>query len=121
MQDKGRPKGVISEAIVRTPGSGLRSTLCGGGSGRWSDAPLACLEKGFGRDADVPRDLPKEDGREIAAGMERVRGLTAIRVSILPVGSALTDESEPEALEKPLDLPWLEHGKGTHGYATCTV
>jgi hypothetical protein len=31
-------------------------------------------------------------------------------VSVLPMRAALAHQLESEAFEKPLDLPWLQHG-----------
>lgn len=78
-------------------------------------------EKLLGRQADVARDLPKKERRDVPPAVKRDRRLSAVGVPILPMGAALPDEDESEALEKPLDLPRLRHGKGRHGQATWTV
>lgn len=78
----------------------------------------AGAEKGFGCDTDVPGDLAEEDRRQIPARVERNGRLAPVLVAVLAMGAALAEERETEALEKPLDLPWLEHGKRDHRYAT---
>ncbi len=78
-------------------------------------------EKLLGRQADVARDLPKKERRDGPPPVERDRRLSAVGVPILPMGAALPDEDETEALEEPFDLPRLQHGKGCHRQATWTV
>lgn len=78
-------------------------------------------EKLLGRQADVARDLSKKERRDVPSAMERNRRLPSVGVPILPVGAALPDEDESQALEEPSDLPWLQHGKGRPGQATWTV
>ncbi len=68
-------------------------------------------DEGFGRHAGVLRDLAKEDRGEVATRVERECGLSAVGMPILPMRAPLAHEGEPEALEEPLDLPRLEHGK----------
>ncbi len=78
-------------------------------------------EKLLGRQADVARDLPKKERRDVPPAMERDRRLSAVGVSILAMGAPLPHEDETEALEKSFDLPRLQLGKGCHGQATWTV
>lgn len=50
--------------------------------------------------------------------MKRYGRLASVLVAILTMRATLAEEYEPEAFEKPLDFPWLEHGKRDHRYAT---
>ena len=43
---------------------------------------------------------------------------SAIRVAVLPVRASLTRFHEPEPLEEPGHLAWLQDGHRTHTYAT---
>ena len=78
-------------------------------------------EKLLGRQADVARDLPKKERRDVPSAVKRDRRLPAVGVPKLTMRAALPDDDETEALEEPFDLPRLQHGKGRHGQATWTV
>jgi len=78
-------------------------------------------EKLLGRQADVARDLPKKERRDVPPAVKRDRCLSAVGVPKLTMRAALPDDDETEALEEPFDLPRLQHGKGRHGQATWTV
>ena len=78
------------------------------------------LQKLFWRQSDISRHLPEQDRRDVPASVKGEGCLTPVRMPILPVGAALSDQHESEAFEEPFDLPWPEHGGRAHVYATCT-
>ena len=64
--------------------------------------------------ADVLRDLTEQDGRDIAALMERRRRASTFYVSILLMRTALANFRETERDENSNDLTRLENRDVTH-------
>ena len=63
---------------------------------------------------DVLCDLTEQDGRDIAALMERHRCAPAFRVPKLFMRTPLADLRETERNENGDDLAWLENGEVSH-------
>jgi hypothetical protein len=58
-------------------------------------AGLAAGQELLDGQADVLRDLPEEDGRNVAAGMKGDGGGPSVQMAELPVGAALPHLGEP--------------------------
>ncbi len=71
-------------------------------------------QKFFHVQPDVAGNFPKEGGRNITTGMKRDGGPATVRMTVLPVRTALTDFLEAKGQQKPGDLPWLEDGNRPH-------
>ena len=71
--------------------------------------------------ADVLRDLTEQDGRDIAALMERHRRAPTFYVSKLLVRTALANFRETERNENSNDLTRLEYRDVTHRLRNCDV
>jgi hypothetical protein len=68
-------------------------------------------------------DLAEQSRRYVTPRVKRDGRSSAIRVPVLPVRASLTRFHEPEPLEGPGHLAWLQDGNRTHTYATwmtCT-
>ena len=75
---------------------------------------LLILKKLRHRHADIPRDLPEQDGRDVTALMEGNGGLATVVVSKLLVRAALPDLSEPVLLEQRDHLSRFEDRELPH-------
>jgi len=71
-------------------------------------------EQLFRCETDVPGDLPEQDGREVAALVERNGGRPAVGVPELLVRAALSGLLEPESAKDGHDLARLEDRKPGH-------
>jgi hypothetical protein len=68
------------------------------------------LDQLLGCQADVLCDLTEESRRDVPTAVKGQGRLATVAVSVLPMRAALAHQLESEAFEKPLDLPWLQHG-----------
>jgi hypothetical protein len=73
-----------------------------------ADSPAP--EKTFERQADVFRDLAKQDRREVPAGMVDQGGASSVGMPLLLVRAALADEKEAQRFEQPCGFTRLEDG-----------
>lgn len=72
------------------------------------------LQQLVDREVNVPRDLPEQRRRDVAAGMERDRCPSAVRMSELPVGATLPRFSEAQTYQKSSDLTRLQNWYRAH-------
>jgi hypothetical protein len=71
--------------------------------------------------ADIARDLSEQRGRNVPAAMKGHGRAAAIRVSILAMGSTLTDFHEAESFKQRRNLAGLENWRRPRHYATWIV
>ena len=71
--------------------------------------------------SDVFRDLPEQDGRNVATLVKGNSGTTSVRVAELFVGADLADFREAECFQNSDDLTWLEDGQMSHVQPMLTV
>jgi len=73
------------------------------------------------RQADIARDPSEQRGRNVPVAMEGHGRAAAIRVSILAMGSTLTDLDEAESFKERRNLARLENWQRPCHYATWIV
>jgi len=82
------------------------------------DRPSVASKELLYGQAHVACDLAEQSRRYVTTRVKRDGRSSAILVLVLPVRASLTRFHEPEPLEEPGHLAWLQDGNRSHTYAT---